>query len=155
METIDQHMAQSSGSSPLSISGEAANYLKEIGGWSFFLAIVGFVFVGFCVVFAFFAGAIFSAAGQATGQEMPFPGGGMFLGAIYFFVAAFYFFPVYFLFRFATGVKKALALKDNTALTTALEHLKSHYKFIGILMIVILGLYALIFVGALIGGALF
>jgi hypothetical protein len=61
-------------------------------------------------------------------------------------IAVFYFFPVYFLNKFASNAK--LALKDNDAksLAASFEYLKSHYKFIGIMALIILCLYALIMV---------
>ena len=49
-------------------------------------------------------------------------------------------------------IQHAILSKNNQVLEDALEFLKSHYKFIGILMVIMLGFYALIFLVGLFGG---
>jgi len=49
-------------------------------------------------------------------------------------------------------MKKAIEQAEQKDLTVAFEYLKSHYKFIGILTIAILGLYVLIGIVAAIVG---
>jgi hypothetical protein len=66
-----------------------------------------------------------------------------------------YFFPVYYLNKFASNAKIALKNNDSESLATSFEFLKSHYKFIGILSVIILCLYVFIFVIAMIAAAAF
>ena len=56
------------------------------------------------------------------------------------------------MYKFSNDTKIALQNNDDDLLATGLGYLKSHHKFLGIMMIVVLSLYALIFVGALIFG---
>ena len=46
-------------------------------------------------------------------------------------------------------LKAALLSKNNSTLDAAFENLKSHYKYIGILMIIVLGIYVFFGVGML------
>ncbi|MCR4030985.1 MULTISPECIES: DUF5362 family protein [Flavobacterium] len=137
----------------LQLDSTAKDFVKEIAKWAYFLSILGFIGIGLLLLIAVFAGAIFSA----MGSTMPGMGayGGSFgaaMGAIYFLMAAFYFFPVFYLFKFSSNAKKAFRDNDSEALTTSFGYLKSHYKFIGILMIVLLAIYALFFLFAILGG---
>ncbi|WP_338840655.1 DUF5362 family protein [Flavobacterium ginsenosidimutans] len=136
----------------LQLDSTAKDFLKETAKWAYFLSILGFIGVGFFILIAIFAGAIFSAMGNSM-QGMGVYGGsfGAAMGAFYFVMAVLYFFPVYFLFKFSSNAKKAFANNDSESLTESLGYLKSHYKFIGVLMIVCLALYALFFVFAIFG----
>ena len=49
-------------------------------------------------------------------------------------------------------MKSALRSNNQAELTKAFEYLKSHYKFIGILTIIVFGLYILAIFGAMIAG---
>lgn len=83
-------------------------------------------------------------------------GSGMKLGMImlYVLIGLIYFFPILYLFRFSNWTKKALMNKSSLDLSVALKNLKSHYKFIGILTIVIISLYILVIIGAVVFKAL-
>lgn len=137
--------------SQLVVSSTASSYLDEIGKWGKFLAILGFCFIGLFVIIGLFAGTIFSTIGQS--QEMPFPG--FVFGLIYVVMGLVYFFPVLYLLKFTNHLRKALAGKNSRELDAAFENLKSHYKYIGILMIVVLGVYVLFGAGAFIMADLF
>ncbi len=128
----------------INIPAQSINDLLETGKWTKFLSILGFVFVGFMVIAAFFMGTILSGIG---GEEsaMPFPG--FMFGILYLFLAGVYFFPILYLFKFSTNIKKALTTNDSKGFNLAISNLKSHYKFIGILTVIMLALYAFIFVG--------
>jgi len=133
--------------SGLSITNESASYLKETGGWARFLAIVGFCFVALIVIIALFLGSMMGAFMPPQLQGMEF-----LITIIYLIIAAIYFFPILFLFRFAQKAITAVRDNDTATLTSALSNLKSHYKFIGIFTAIVVGLYALIFIGALLIG---
>lgn len=62
---------------------------------------------------------------------------------IYALMGLLYFFPAYYLYKFSTQLKTALAAKDSETLTSAFENQKSLYKFMGIFMIIVLGFYVL------------
>ena len=135
----------------LVVSPIASEYLNETGKWGKFLAIVGFCVVGLMVIGGLFAGTIFSSMGSAQ-SDMPFPA--FLLGVIYIVVGLLYFFPIYYLFKFATNLRAALMNKNNQLLDSAFENLKSHYKYVGIFMIIMLCIYVVFGVGALLIGGL-
>ena len=126
------------------ITAESREYLQESAKWGKFLAIVGFVFVGLMVLISLFAGTMMGAAMGDLG----FGGGGIFLTLIYLALAAVYFFPCLYLYNFSTKAKLALLTNSNSGMAEALKNLKSMFKFMGIFTAIILGLYALIFVGS-------
>lgn len=139
----------------LQLDETAKDFLKETAKWANFLSILGFVGIGLMLIFAVFAGSIFSA----MGNTMPGMGGmggsfGVIMAFVYVFIAAIYFFPVYYLNKFAVNAKRAFRDNDSEALTNSFGYLKSHYKFIGILTVAILILYGLIFVFGILGALL-
>lgn len=138
----------------LQLNQTAKDFLKETAKWAYFLSILGFIGIGLMVILAIFAGTIFSAMGAVPGMGAMGGSFGTMIGIFYFLIAALYFFPVFYLNKFATNAKKAFRENDTEALTKSLGYLKSHYKFIGILMLSILVLYALIFVLGILGGLL-
>jgi hypothetical protein len=120
----------------------------ETAKWSKFLSIIGFIFVGFMSIIGIlmlfsFGGTLFS---NAVGlNNIPgFPAGMISLvGIIYFGIALLYFFPVYYLFIFARKTKNAILSNDNQMLAEGFSKLKSHYKFVGILTLIIVVFYAI------------
>lgn len=133
----------------------AKEHLKEAGKWAYFLSIIGFIGLGLIALIAFFV----MAAGSMVSSFSPGMGamGGMGIGVIafiYLIMVLLYFFPIMYLYRFGSRIKRAIAENNAEQLTAGLESLKSHYKYIGILTIVIISLYALVFVFALLGAAI-
>ncbi|MEX2235602.1 MAG: DUF5362 family protein [Cyclobacteriaceae bacterium] len=135
----------------LVVSPIASGYLNETGKWGKFLAIVGFCFIGLVIIGGLFAGTIISMMGSSN-PDLPFPG--FLMGVIYIVMGLLYFFPVYYLFKFSTNLKAALLSKNNQLLDSAFENLKSHYKYVGIMMIVVICIYVLFGLGALLIGGL-
>jgi hypothetical protein len=129
-------------------TGEIKGYLLETAKWGFFLAIVGYVGVGIMVLACIFIMTAGSMAGNFPGS--PIPMGAM--GLMYLVIAAFYFFPVYYLHQFSIKIKEGLRSQSVESTTDGFRNLKSLYKFMAIFMIVILSIYALIFVGVLVAG---
>ncbi|WP_323026874.1 DUF5362 family protein [Gelidibacter japonicus] len=128
-------------------------FLKETSTWTYFLSILGFIGIGLMIL----GGLFFSLALNLMPGGNPYAGLGVdmsYFGMIYVVIALFYFFPVLYLFNFSRKMKSALSSNNNDELTAAFSNLKSHYKFIGIFTIVIISIYVLIFVFAMIAGAM-
>lgn len=128
-------------------------FLKETSTWTYFLSILGFIDIGLMIL----GGLFFSLALNLMPGGNPYAGLGVdmsYFGMIYVVIALFYFFPVLYLFNFSRKMKSALSSNNNDELTAAFSNLKSHYKFIGIFTIVIISIYVLIFVFAMIAGAM-
>ena len=138
----------------LSLNDLAIAALRESAKWCTFLAIVGFIGIGFMVL----AGVFMSVAMTAIPDD-PY-GGAMganpilamkaYFGIFYILIALLYFFPIYYLYKYASGTKRALESGNSDLLSDALVNLKSHHKFLGITTIVIISLYILIIIGAII-----
>lgn len=135
----------------ITINSEAKSFLKETAKWSFFLAIIGFIGIAFLVILGAFSSLIFGALPQAS--QVPF-NLGLVLTIVYLVFAVIYFFPVYYLLQFSSKMKKALATKNDETLADAFKALKSHYKFIGVFVIITLSLYVLLIVVGLFSSAL-
>lgn len=133
------------------LNSEGLAFLKETAKWGYFLSILGFIGIGFMVIIALFAGAIFSTL---PGGDYGYSGimSGAFFTIFYLLFALLYFFPVLYLYKFSSKMKQAINQNNTQELNASLGYLKSHYKFIGILTIVMLSIYALIFIVGLVGG---
>lgn len=152
MEEIVEPIDKSTiGNFELQLNQSAKGFLKETSKWAYFLSILGFIGVGFVVLAAVFSGALFANIGHYNPSIRGFGMlGGSFITALYLIVAALYFFPIYYLNRFAS--KANLAIKENNSelLATSFKYLKSHFKYIGVMALIILCLYIFIFASAII-----
>ena len=136
----------------LELNEQAIDYLREAAKWAKFLAIIGFIMTGFIALFGLFFGSIMGS--------LPLGAGGLTSGTmsamafIYLLLAVVYFFPTLYFYRFATQTRAAIDAYDAEGLAESLGNLKSTFKFVGIMMIILLGVYGLI-IGFSIIGALF
>lgn len=150
METQDQHSPeQVSTSTSLELKGESLGHLREAAKWAKFIAIVGFVMVGLMVLGALVVAFTFS---NFENEFLPASIGGVGIALVYLIIAAIYFFPILYLFRFAQAAKHSVKNNDSSDLVEAMRNLKSHYTFIGVLLIIFIGIYALFFLAMIIGG---
>jgi len=120
----------------VTLDNESINELLETRKWSMFLSVCGFVFLGLGIIFAFVMLVQKSA-------YMPRFSGIMLLPMIILTVV--YFFPIYYLYKFSVISKEVLTVKSNYKPKDAFEYLKRHYRFMGILCIVIFSIYLLAF----------
>jgi len=127
-QLIDDQISSNNG---LEITQNGQYELISATKWVTFMAILGFIGVGFMLIGAIIAG---------------FAGGFALLGSlVYIGFAVLYFIPIMNLFRFAQYSKIAVRNQDSSELTRAISQLKAHYKFIGILTIILIVIYALFF----------
>jgi hypothetical protein len=66
-------------------------------------------------------------------------------------MAVLYYFPTQYLYNFAVKMKLAIQNSQQNNLEDGFENLKSLFKFTGILMIVVLSIYGLLFLIGLVG----
>lgn len=135
----------------LVIDWRAKEFLKETAKWTKFLAILGFVGIGLMVLGSLVM--LFAPSSLMSNGDFPF-GGKIFMMLLYLAFAVLYYFPISYLYQFSENTKKAIENNDNNAIRDAFEFLKSHYKFMGILTIILLAFYAImIFIGLIGAGA--
>ena len=134
------------GTTGLTVNESMKADLLSAARWTKFLCIIGCIGMGLMVLVAilmFFLGSTIARAANAY----PLLGGG--LGFIYLIVAAIYIYPIIKGFQFANGTKKACLYNDEAELARGFSGLSSLAKFMGILTIIVLVLYAIIIIGAL------
>ena len=132
----------------LVIDWRSKEFLKETAKWTKFLAILGFVGIGLMVLGSLVM--LFAPSSLMSNGDFPF-GGKIFMMLLYLAFAVLYYFPISYLYQFSENTKKAIENNDNNAIRDAFEFLKSHYKFMGILTIILLSFYAIMIFIALIG----
>jgi hypothetical protein len=138
----------------ITLSDDALRQISQIAKWAQFLAIIGFVVAALIVVAGLFMGSFMSIFKEMSGNtqmpHMPF----MALSVVYIILGGIYFIPSWFLYKFSTETRKALLGNDEEILTEALSNLRRTFKFLGIMTIVIIGLYVLVIIAVMIGAAL-
>lgn len=137
----------------LEVEEISTKFLSETAKWGKFLSIIGFILVGLIVIIAIFAGTIFSSLSDFGGNPASEFAGSMsiILTIVYLIVAALYFFPCLYMYRFSTKMKKALEENNQDLLIASFENLKSCFKFMGIMTIVIISIYVLAFLVGTLG----
>lgn len=144
------------------LSVQDADALRKTAKWARFLAIMGFIVIGLMVLVGFSMGSFMASMMSMQSDMMgtPMPPGLESIGSIYtvifLFIGAIYFVPTLLLYQFATRTLRSLAGSfDPITFTSGLEAHRRLYKFMGILMIIVLSIYALLFlVFALFAGVL-
>lgn len=145
----------------LSIDPVTKAHLYEAARWAKFLAVVGMIFMGLMLAFVIFASSMLPAAMGGIdpdygAQATPLAGfSGIFFIVYFVVIALIYFFPLWFTLKFANQMKTALNGNDQEALNASFLNLKKCYRFLGILTIIGLAIFALAFVFGIIGAASF
>ena len=138
METLDNEASNDG----VAINSQISDYLKETAKWTNFLSIIGFVMIGLMVIGAFVIIVVGSSfgGGQATAG-----------GLAYLLIALLYFFPILYMYNFSKKIKIGLNSSIQSDIELAFENLKKMFKYMGVLMIVILSIYAIafLFIGAI------
>jgi hypothetical protein len=129
----------------MNVNDQIKGYLVTASKWGKFLSIVGFIGLGFLVVFAIVCMmGLFPFQGMQNYNQSPFmrlPF--VFVGFMYLGIAALSFFPVFYLYKFSQQAKDAVIRNDEETLTNGFENLKKMFTFYGIMTIVMLALYAI------------
>lgn len=123
------------------ITDEVKGYLLVAAKWCKFIAIVGFVGLGILALFGFFA-----MLGVPLMQRNNVYAASVLFGLVYIIFAIVYIFPLLYLYRFSVEMKLGVLNNDEGEMTSGFLNLKKLAKFTGILTIVVLGLYALMFI---------
>lgn len=131
------------------------SHLGETARWAKFLSIVGFVLCGLILIGGlFFSTVLGNLASRGEAYEgAPFSSAGLgaTMAVFYIIFAVIYFFPCLFLYRFANKMKTALYGNAQDQLNLSFQNLKSLFKYVGVITIIILALYGLILVLGVLG----
>ncbi len=132
----------------LELNEQAVDALRTSAKWSMFLAIMGFIGIGLMIIAALVMASVMSAIPSSPMNPLGNLKG--YLTGVYLFMALLYFPPVYYLFKYATDMKTALLNSSSDMVGVALGYLKSHHKYLGISIIVVMSLYILFIIGIII-----
>lgn len=141
MESIENKLQNEN----ISFNQEIIGYLLQTSKWGKFLAIVGFIGIGFLVIIAL--SIILGASFLSRFPMQGFPIG--MLGFVYLLIALLYFFPINYLLQFSNQIRRGIDSSDSTTMTSAFRNLKSLFKFMGVLTIVVLSIYVVVLLIAL------
>ncbi|MRT92428.1 hypothetical protein [Ancylomarina sp. 16SWW S1-10-2] len=145
METLEVKEHQDR--SELVLEIQAETYLLETRKWTKFFAILAFIFMGIGVLSSI---SMFMASSFITAYS-PLPMTG--IAVFYLIFTGVSFFPIYYLLQFSNKAKEALLYRNSQTLTEAMKYIKSHFKFVGIMTIVMLALYPIIIIMTIMFGA--
>ena len=145
----DNTIYQESESSNLNLDSAGISHLKETRSWTYFISIVAFIFMGLLLVMGIAGGSILTRMNPMAAEVS----GGVLVFTMLLMIAI-YFFPIYFLFNFSRYSKMAIANNDSQSFAEAMRYLKLHYRYVGILLIIVLSIYLLVFIFALMAGSL-
>jgi hypothetical protein len=138
----------------LSIDPVTKDNLSETAKWARFMAIVGFVFLGIMVLSGLMVSLTMSRFETLNGNGGLMGAAGSSVAVIYLIFAAIAFFPLLFTFRFASHMQGALNSNDQARLNASFQNLKVCFRYLGIITIISLALFALTFFVALAGLAI-
>ncbi|WP_293313453.1 hypothetical protein [Pedobacter sp. UBA5917] len=144
MEDIEKEMPQEV---KLIVTEEMRSYFYDMSKWARFLSVVGFVVSAFLTLSSFGIGAAISANPAMLNQLGP-------LGAIgatgftifYLLLALLFFYPSLLLLRFSAKGRHGILFGDQENFNDAIYHVKSLFKFWGVLTIVLIASYFLLII---------
>jgi len=135
LETIDNEQLNNGS---LVINQQMKQDLLTSAKWGKFLAIVGFVMLGFMVLGAIGVFGMGTNLNNGFGRQA-FPTAS--IGIAYLIMAALYFFPTYYLLQYSNKIKEAITSVNNMSMQDAFGYIAKLYRFAGILTIVVISLY--------------
>ena len=119
----------------MELNDQSKAYLYETARWATILSIIGFIVIALLIMVSFSVGTLLENSPYGDLGISP-----QVLSITYLIIAGVYFIPIFFLYQFGVKTKYAIDNNDTDLLTFGLKKLKSHYKFIGIVMIIMFGL---------------
>jgi hypothetical protein len=137
----------------LQLDQSSTSYLGQISRWAKFLSIVGFIMAFLVALFGIFFSTVMANAFDQFGGSFS-TGAGIGAAIFYILIALIVFFGSLYLYRFAVNMQGGLRTNDQPRVTTAFANLKSYFKFWGIIAIIVITFYALIFIFSVLAGTM-
>ncbi|MFZ4261350.1 hypothetical protein ACFRAE_04865 [Sphingobacterium sp. HJSM2_6] len=139
----------------LVLTTASKDFLLETAKWAKFISLVGLIIIGIYLVLLLFMSTMFSSVfNQMFSKQVGMEAYSGILSGTYFFVIIvillIYITPIWMLYKFSTKIKHAILQNNSEELQVSLNFLRRHYKFIGILVVIMLSFYALLIVGGFI-----
>lgn len=139
----------------LQVSPASQTFLNEAARWGRFLSVIGFILCGLMVLVAFFIPTLLMRVYPYNQIASTMTSGvASIITIAYILFALLFFFPCLYLYQFSVKMKAALIAVSQENFDTSLQNLKSLLKFYGILAIILLSFYALVFIISMLGLAM-
>lgn len=152
-EETASNMPETPKQESLVITEDIRSYIYETAKWTKFLSIIGFIGSGFLVLVSFSVGAIISATTVFMGPNNPYAAIGSGVLTVSMLLSALlYFYPSFLLFKYSNAARKAVLYEDQHSLAIAAIKMKSFFKFWGILTIIVLAIYIILFLIMVVSG---
>lgn len=139
----------------VSIEPVTKSHLLDAARWARFLAIAGMVLLALGLVFSFLVATVWSDRENmrftVNGREGEEVSTAMRIGYLVFMILllAVFFFPLLFLLQFANRLRTALVANKQDDLNLAFLNLKRYFRYVGIILIIVLAIYGLTFLLAI------
>lgn len=136
----------------LSIDPITKSHLNDTARWARFLAIAGMILLSLAVLFIILTVTVFPNSTYTSltvngVQEEQLAAGTKIVMAICMIIAFLIaFFPMWYLLQFSSQMKKALYGNDQDALNYSFLNIKRYFRYVGIIMIIVLAVYGLAFI---------
>lgn len=158
--SIDPYSSPATHAQPPSFSAGSAvsqGVVAQLAGtkpWVRFISVLMFLGAGLMLILGVVMVLMGGVIASASNNQMFAGGMGVVLAAIYIVMAAFYIYPALKLWKYANSIGALMSSGSVLDLETALSQQRSFWKFIGIIFLVFVSLYALIFIGAIVLGGI-
>ncbi len=129
----------------IEIEQDSLKDLDTTRKWTMFLAILGFIGIGMLLIAGICAG-VFLTLFNSSNPSLGIPEA--FVYVIIIIVALIYFFPVLYLFRFSKFTSVAIRTLDKQVMRKAFRNLRKYFVYLGIMIIVVLAIYLVVFIAA-------
>lgn len=127
--------------SAIGINQDSRDFLENTAKWGKLLALVGFIFAGIIITGGLIGFAI-STRTQVSGLDGALLSGAL-VSVSYLALGLLYFFPVLYLYKFSSNMLVGLKHNNQQGVTYAFKNLKSFFKLLGVLTIIMLVLITL------------
>ncbi len=131
--------------------------LQQLAGtkpWVRFISVMMFIGAGFLLLGGLAMGLMGGAIASASKNPMFSGGMGIGIAVVYVLLALFYLYPAVKLWKYATCIGNLLNSGTLIDLETALSQQRSFWKFVGVITLVILSLYGVIFAFFMVAGGI-
>ncbi len=136
------------------VSAGSVQALRETRPWVLLLAILGIIVTGLMLLggLGILLGGMFSA-GSGGGMGGPALGIMAVMGVAYLLFALLYLYPIIKLFKFSGAIGRLSQTGAVRDLEEALRQQRSFWRFLGIVTLVVIGLYVVMILVMIVGGA--
>jgi len=150
MESLDDQMQFNT---DLKVTSPLKRHFYDMAYWGKFLSIISMAIIGL-VTLALIIAMIFGGSAMSQLMGSPFSGIGFVIYMMFMIaIMGFAFYISYLLYTFSVATKRAIISNNQSELEEGFNNLRKVFKIYGIFTAIIAGIYAIIIVFALIGGA--